>query len=92
MFVPTSLWEHIFLVGMEEPVPQCLIVIENTLVAPFVAVATFIGSMGNIPFAGMRTYRRFFNSLELEDEAKEGIAWRNAARLFKLDEDALTSV
>jgi predicted TIM-barrel fold metal-dependent hydrolase len=33
----------------------------------------------------MRTYRRFFDSLELADEAKEGIAWRNAARLFKID-------
>ena len=37
------------------------------------------------PLAGMRTYRRFFDSLELADEAKEGIAWRNAARLFKID-------
>jgi predicted TIM-barrel fold metal-dependent hydrolase len=37
------------------------------------------------PLAGMRTYRRFFDSLELADEAKEGIAWRNAARLFRID-------
>src|SRR6056297_3802509 len=51
VFVPTSLWEHIFLVGMEETVPQWLIVIENAMVAPFVAAATFIGSMGNIPLA-----------------------------------------
>ncbi len=40
------------------------------------------------PLAGMRTYRRFLNSLELADEAKEGIAWRNAAQLFKIDLDA----
>lgn len=37
------------------------------------------------PLAGMRTYRRFFESLELSDEAKEGLAWRNAAALFKID-------
>jgi len=37
------------------------------------------------PLAGMRTYKRFFDSLELPDAAKEGIAWRNAARLFKID-------
>lgn len=41
------------------------------------------------PLAGMRTYRRFFDSLELSDEAKEGIAWRTAANLFKIDLDAL---
>ncbi len=40
------------------------------------------------PLAGMRTYRRFFESLELADAAKEGIAWRNAAGLFKIDLDA----
>jgi hypothetical protein len=32
-------------------VPQWLIVLENAAVAPFVAAATFIGSMGNIPLA-----------------------------------------
>jgi len=37
------------------------------------------------PLAGMRSYRRFFDSLELSDEAKEGIAWRNAATLFRID-------
>ena len=37
------------------------------------------------PLAGMRSYRRFFDSLELSDEAKEGIAWRNAAALFRID-------
>lgn len=43
------------------------------------------------PLAGMRTYRKFFDSLELADAAKEGIAWRNAARLFKIDLDAATA-
>jgi len=51
VFVPTSLWEHIFLIGMEGTVPQWLIVLQNAAVAPFVAAATFIGSMGNIPLA-----------------------------------------
>ena len=37
------------------------------------------------PLAGMKSYRRFFDSLELSDEAKEGIAWRNAAKLFRID-------
>lgn len=37
------------------------------------------------PLAGMRTYRRFFDSLEFSGDAKEGIAWRTAARLFKID-------
>lgn len=37
------------------------------------------------PLAGMRTYRRFFDSLELPGDAKEGIAWRTAAKLFKID-------
>jgi hypothetical protein len=41
------------------------------------------------PLAGMRTYRRFFDSLELSEEAKEGIAWRTAAGLFKIDLAAL---
>jgi uncharacterized protein len=37
------------------------------------------------PLAGMRTYRRFFDSLELPGDAKEGMAWRTAAKLFKID-------
>jgi uncharacterized protein len=36
------------------------------------------------PLAGMGTYLRFFDGLELPDEAKENIAWRTAARLFKI--------
>ncbi|RME38650.1 MAG: permease [Deltaproteobacteria bacterium] len=49
--VPPSLWEKIFLMGEEGNLPEWLIVLENTVVAPFVAAATFIGSMGNIPLA-----------------------------------------
>lgn len=51
VFVPPSVWETIFLHGMENEIPAWLITIENALVAPFVAAATFIGSMGNIPLA-----------------------------------------
>jgi predicted TIM-barrel fold metal-dependent hydrolase len=41
------------------------------------------------PLVGMRTYRKFFDTLELSDEAKENIAWKTAARLFKVDIEAL---
>jgi len=49
--VPASFWETIFLMGQQESLPLWLIKLENVLVAPFVAAATFIGSMGNIPLA-----------------------------------------
>ncbi len=49
--VPASVWGTIFLLDAPDTVPQLLIVLENALVAPFVAAATFIGSMGNIPLA-----------------------------------------
>ncbi|MDX1629960.1 MAG: permease, partial [Fulvivirga sp.] len=51
VLVPQSFWEAIFLNNMHEELPGWLIRIENALVAPFVAAATFIGSMGNIPLA-----------------------------------------
>lgn len=47
--VPKSVWEAIFLKG--STLPQWLLILENALIAPFVAAATFIGSMGNIPLA-----------------------------------------
>jgi hypothetical protein len=37
------------------------------------------------PLVGMKSYVRFFRSLELNDEARERIAWQTAARLFKID-------
>jgi uncharacterized protein len=37
------------------------------------------------PLAGMGTYLRFFDGLELPEEAKENIAWRTAARLFQIE-------
>ena len=51
VLVPTSVWGSIFLLDLQGTLPQWLIVLENALVAPFVAAATFIGSMGNIPLA-----------------------------------------
>jgi uncharacterized membrane protein YraQ (UPF0718 family) len=50
VFVPTGFWEAIFLVNVDG-IPGWLVALENAVVAPFVAAATFIGSMGNIPLA-----------------------------------------
>ncbi len=50
-FVPAEFWSAIFLNDMAESMPRWLIALENALLAPFVAAATFIGSMGNIPLA-----------------------------------------
>jgi len=49
--VPASFWETIFLIGPGQSLPSWLVVLANAAVAPFVAAATFIGSMGNIPLA-----------------------------------------
>ncbi|MDX1644926.1 MAG: permease [Thermoanaerobaculia bacterium] len=51
VLVPASFWAQIFLIDAGESVPQWLVLLENAAVAPFVAAATFIGSMGNIPLA-----------------------------------------
>lgn len=51
VFVPPAVWETIFLIDAADSVPGWLIAVENAVVAPFVAAATFIGSMGNIPLA-----------------------------------------
>ncbi len=51
VLVPDSWWGTIFLLDLQGDLPGWLIVVENALVAPFVAAATFIGSMGNIPLA-----------------------------------------
>jgi hypothetical protein len=50
VLVPDSFWKAIFLSGAGEG-SSFLVSLENALVAPFVAAATFIGSMGNIPLA-----------------------------------------
>ena len=50
--VPDRAWEALFLAGPgSEAGGGFLVVLENAAVAPFVAAATFIGSMGNIPLA-----------------------------------------
>jgi len=51
VFVPASLWSAIFLQDYIGELPAWLITLENAMVAPLVAAATFIGSMGNIPLA-----------------------------------------
>jgi hypothetical protein len=51
VLVPASFWGKIFLIDAGDSVPQWLVVLENAAVAPLVAAATFIGSMGNIPLA-----------------------------------------
>ena len=52
VIVPDSVWRAIFLTDMVvDNQPGFWIVLENALVGPFVAAATFIGSMGNIPLA-----------------------------------------
>lgn len=50
VFVPDEAWRTLFLAN-QNSIPQWLLVLENALVAPFVAALTFIGSMGNIPLA-----------------------------------------
>jgi len=52
VFVPASFWETIFLAEAAKANPgSFLIALQNAAIAPFVAAATFIGSMGNIPLA-----------------------------------------
>ena len=51
VFVPPWFWEKVFLLEFRGQIPDWLVVVENAMVAPFVAATTFIGSMGNIPLA-----------------------------------------
>lgn len=52
VFVPDGFWKAIFLAERAAENPgDFWIVLQNAAVAPFVAAATFIGSMGNIPLA-----------------------------------------
>jgi hypothetical protein len=51
VLVPPSFWSKIFLSDLANTLPAWLIALENAVIAPFVAAATFIGSMGNIPLA-----------------------------------------
>jgi hypothetical protein len=51
VLVPAAVWGRIFLTGMSHDLPSWVVLVENAIVAPLVAAATFIGSMGNIPLA-----------------------------------------
>jgi uncharacterized membrane protein YraQ (UPF0718 family) len=52
VLVPETFWQAIFLAEKTTQSPLYFpLVLENALLAPFVAAATFIGSMGNIPLA-----------------------------------------
>ncbi len=51
VLVPEAWWARIFLADRASELPAWLIALENAALAPFVAAATFIGSMGNIPLA-----------------------------------------
>lgn len=53
VLVPESFWKALFLAEHADAggATSVLVAVENALVAPFVAAATFIGSMGNIPLA-----------------------------------------
>jgi uncharacterized membrane protein YraQ (UPF0718 family) len=51
VLVPAEWWAKIFLTDVAADLPVWLVALENALVAPFVAAATFIGSMGDIPLA-----------------------------------------
>lgn len=50
-FVPEWFWQALFLQGVDLDLSQWVVTLQNVIVAPFVAAATFIGSMGNIPLA-----------------------------------------
>ncbi len=54
VFVPDHVWQTLFLANdstSNSADLPFLTVLENAVIAPFVAAATFIGSMGNIPLA-----------------------------------------
>jgi len=54
VFVPSSFWESVFLADAAAKNPQDFwVALQNALIAPFAAAATFIGSMGNIPLAAV---------------------------------------
>ena len=52
VFVPQWFWNSLFLQAGNDA-PSFFAVLENAVVAPFVAFFTFIGSMGNVPLAAM---------------------------------------
>jgi hypothetical protein len=70
---------------------------ERYLVTRVKEMITYMGDPGSQlmygtdwPLVEMGPYVRFLNNLELDDESWENVASRTAARLFKIDVDALT--
>lgn len=52
VFVPNAFWQTIFMAEQAAEAPgNFWFALQSAVVAPFVAAATFIGSMGNIPLA-----------------------------------------
>jgi len=51
VLVPATAWETIFMAGNPFDLPAWAVTLQNAVVAPLIAAATFIGSMGNIPLA-----------------------------------------
>lgn len=51
VLVPDWVWARVFLRDSAADLPAWVVAAANAAVAPFVAAATFIGSMGNIPLA-----------------------------------------
>lgn len=47
--VPPTVWQHVFVVNAAEPVR----LIENALVGPLIAIASFVCSIGNVPLAAV---------------------------------------
>jgi uncharacterized protein len=42
------------------------------------------------PLVAMKSYRKFFEGLDVSDDQREAIAWENTARLFKIDVSQLS--
>ena len=69
---------------------------ERYLVKRVKEMVLFMGDPGNQlmygsdwPLVTMGPYIRFLHELELSDEQREGVAWRTAAALFRVDLEAL---
>jgi len=51
VLVPPGVWDALFMAKNPLGLSDSMVALENAVVAPLVAAATFIGSMGNIPLA-----------------------------------------
>jgi len=69
---------------------------ERYLVLRVKDMVTYMGDPGrqlmygsDWPLVGMAKYVKFLGNLDLDDEQRENVAWRTAAKLFKIDTAAL---